>query len=210
MALDELLDEHEQGERVRTWLRQNAFGLIGGLVLGLALIGGGKWWMQQAHEKRVAIGESYRTTIDTLAAGDLEAAATQARALAGTSYEPLVALDLAKAQLEAGKGEDAIATLRAARSDDPGLAAVIRQRLARLLVDAGKGEEALALLKDQDDPASFEVVGDVHYAAGKHDEARAAYDQALRNLDAASPQRQLLELKLTQAGGTPATTGTES
>ena len=23
MAIDDLLDEHEQGERVRTWLRQN-------------------------------------------------------------------------------------------------------------------------------------------------------------------------------------------
>lgn len=210
MALDELLDEHEQGERVRTWLRQNAFGLVGGLALGLALIGGGKWWTQQAHEKRIAIGETYRTTIDSLATGDLDTAATQARALAGTSYEPLLALDLAKAQLEAGKGEDAIATLRAAHSDDPGLAAVIRQRLARLLVDAGKGEEALTLLAGQDDPSSFEVVGDAHHAQGKADEARKAYEEALRKLDAASPQRQLLELKLTQAGGTPATTGTES
>jgi len=56
MALDELLDEHEQGEKVRTWLKENALGLVGGLVLGLALIGGGKWWTQRQHEARVALG----------------------------------------------------------------------------------------------------------------------------------------------------------
>lgn len=44
MAIDDLLDEHEQGERVRTWLRDNAAGLIGGLALGLLLIWGWRWW----------------------------------------------------------------------------------------------------------------------------------------------------------------------
>ena len=37
MAIDELLDEREQGERVKAWLRDNSLGLIGGLVLGGAL-----------------------------------------------------------------------------------------------------------------------------------------------------------------------------
>ena len=31
MAIDDLLDEHEQSERVRAWLRNNAAGLIGGV-----------------------------------------------------------------------------------------------------------------------------------------------------------------------------------
>ena len=35
--MDELLNEHEQGERVRSWLQRNALGLIGGIVAGLAL-----------------------------------------------------------------------------------------------------------------------------------------------------------------------------
>ena len=34
MALDDLLDEHEQSERVRSWIRSNALGLLGGIVLG--------------------------------------------------------------------------------------------------------------------------------------------------------------------------------
>lgn len=210
MALDELLDEHEQSEKVRNWLKQNSLGLVGGLALGLALIGGGKWWMQQQHLKRVATGESYRSTLDAIGAGDLDKAKAQAASLADTPYAALAALDLAKAQLDAGNTDDAIATLRAAGSDDPGLSALIRQRLARLLIDAGKGEEALALLADIDDATSIETRGDARFALGKTEEARKDYAEALRKLDVAAPQRQLLELKLTQAGGTPETTGTES
>ena len=30
MAIDDLLDEHEQSERVRTWLRKNGLSIIGG------------------------------------------------------------------------------------------------------------------------------------------------------------------------------------
>lgn len=210
MALDELLDEHEQSEKVRNWLKQNSLGLVGGLALGLALIGGGKWWMQQQHQKRVAIGESYRSTLDAIGAGDIDKAKAQAASLADTPYAALAALDLAKAQLDAGNTDEAIATLRAAGSEDPGLSALIRQRLARLLIEAGKGEEALGLLAGFDDAASIETRGDARFALGKTEEARKDYEEALRKLDVAAPQRQLLELKLTQAGGAPETTGTES
>lgn len=210
MALDELLDEHEQGEKVRNWLKENALGLLGGLALGLALIGGGKWWIQKQHQERVAIGETYYRLVRAIESGDLEAAGREAAPLAGTSYAPLAAMALAKGQLDAGDRDAAIATLRAARSDDPGLAAVIRQRLARLLVDAGQGEEAVTLLAGTEDAGALETRGDAHFALGRVEEARKDYDAALRKLDVAAPQRTLLELKLGQAGGTPDPAGTES
>ena len=210
MALDELLDEHEQGERVRSWLRQNSLGLVGGLALGLALIWGGRWWMEQAHQKRVAGGEAYRAALASIGANELDKAATQAAALKQGPYAALVAMDLAKAQLDAGKRDEAIATLRAVNSNDAGITLVARQRLARLLIDAGKGEEALSLLAGSDDATSIEIRGDAHFALDKHEDARKDYADALRKLDVAAPQRQLLEFKLTQAGGTPETTGTES
>lgn len=210
MALDELLDEHEQGEKVRTWLKENGLGIVGGLALGLALIGGGKWWLQQQHQERVATGEAYDRMVATIQAGDIGQASSAADALADSSYAPLAALTLAKGQLEGGDRDAAIATLRAAHSDDPGLAAVVRHRLARLLIDAGQGEQALALLDGAEDAGALETRGDAHFALGREDEARAEYEQALRKLDVAAPQRGLLELKLTQTGATPDTTGTES
>ncbi len=210
MALDELLDEHEQGERVRNWLRQNSFGLIGGLALGLVLIWGGRWWMQEAQAKRLALAETYDSVVASLGAGDSAKAAEQTATLADTPYAPLAALDLAKAQLDAGQRDEAIATLRAAQSQEPALAAVIDHRLARLLIDAGKGDEALAMLEQAEEPAALEVRGDARYAKGELEQAREDYALALRKLDPAAPQRRLLELKLTQTGGSPEPTGTES
>jgi len=210
MALDELLDEHEQGERVRNWLRQNSFGLIGGLALGLALIGGGRWWMQEAHEKRLALGESYAAVVADLQAGDAAQAKERTAALAGTAYAPLAALDLAKVQVDAGAKDDAIATLRGAGAEEPALTDVIEHRLARLLIDADKPGEALTLLADAQDASALETRGDARYAMGEIDQAREDYEQALRKLDPAAPQRRLLELKLTQTGGSPVTTGIQS
>ena len=54
MAIDDPLDEHEQSERVLLWLRENGAGLIGGIVLGLAAIGGWKWWQQQQSQQQLA------------------------------------------------------------------------------------------------------------------------------------------------------------
>jgi predicted negative regulator of RcsB-dependent stress response len=203
MAIDELLDEHEQGERVRAWLRGNAAGIIGGVVLGLALIGGWKWWQAEALDRQVATGETYQAVLDSVAAGELEKAVARAGTLEGV-YASLAALALAKAQLAADDRDAAIASLRAAPPAEPALAQVVEQRLARLLVDAGKGQDALELLADAQDPVSLEVRGDAHLALGKREDARKAYADALTRLDVAAPQRRLLEIKLTDAGGTPA------
>lgn len=204
MALDELLDEHEQSERVRDWLRRNAAGIIGGIVLGLGAVGGFKWWQAQAHQQNVRAGESYQAVLDSLEAGDLKKAQTQAAGLKEGAFAALVALDLAKAQLDAGQRDAAIASLRGITTSDPGLSLVLKQRLARLLIDAGKGQEALQLLAGAEDPSGLEARGDAQLALGKRDEARKAYADALTKLDVAAPQRRLLELKLTDAGGTPA------
>jgi predicted negative regulator of RcsB-dependent stress response len=203
MAIDDLLDEHEQSERVRNWLRQNAAGLIGGVALGLAAIYGWFWWKDQGAAARLKAANDYQVVVDQIQAGKVKEAQGKAGALKDTAFAALAALDIAKAQVDGGKRDDAIATLRGIRADDPAIAAVVSQRLARLLIDAGKGEEALTLLKDLDDPVAHEVRGDALFALGRKEQARDAYNKALGKLDVAAPQRRLLELKLTQAGGIP-------
>ena len=205
MAIDDLLDEHEQGERVRQWLRENGAGLIGGVLLGLAAIGGWQWWGKHRAQQRVELAASYDAIGASIEVNKLDQAKAQAAKLPAGVYAALAALDLAKAQLEAGKRDDAIATLRSAKIEDPAMAAIANTRLAQLLVDAGKGREALALLPA--DSTSVEVQqarGDALFALGEVAQARAAYEQALIHMDVAAPQRRLVELKLSQVGGTPA------
>lgn len=207
MAVDELLDEHEQGERVRQWIRQNAIGVVGGIAVALVLVYGWGRWQDHLHGKRVAKGEAYAAFSESLEAGDLE----QARTLAASNelhegvYASLVPLDLAAAQVRAGETEAAIASLSGLTDADPALAPIVARRLAVLLLDAGRTDEALAAIGDARDPGSLELRGDAERAAGRLDQARDAYAGALAALDqAAVPQRNLLEIKLMEVGGTPA------
>lgn len=203
MAIDELLDEHEQGERVRGWIRRNGAGVIGGVVLGLGVVGGWQWWQKQQADERAQAGARYQAALKTVEGGGVPKSTDQFTALNGTAYGTLGALVLAKAQVDGGQRDAAIATLKAAPRGDAGLAAVIDQRLARLLVDAGKPQDAIALLANATGTGALETRGDAEVAAGKRDAARATYRKALATAEVGSPQRRLLELKLADIGGTP-------
>jgi predicted negative regulator of RcsB-dependent stress response len=209
MAIDDLLDEHEQSERVRSWLRQNGAGLIGGVVLGLAAIAGWQWWQQQQQVAHEAAGQRFQAALKAIETNDLKQAQPAVAALDkdGAAYATLAGLQLAKAQVDAGQRDAAIATLRAIKSDDAALSEVVQSRLARLLTDAGKPTEALKVLGDKPQAAAaLEARADAFTALGKPEDARAAYAQALAKLDVGAPQRRLVELKLTEVGGSPART----
>jgi predicted negative regulator of RcsB-dependent stress response len=205
MAIDDLLDEHEQSEKVRSWLKDNGLGLVGGVVLGLSLIAGWQWWQRQQHQDRLQTAQRYQTTIDQIHAGKLVPAQASITALSGGIYGTLASLELAKAQLDAGQRDAAIATLRQVKTHDAVLSATITQRLARLMIDAGKAGEAVQLLPATSvDPVTLQILGDAHVALGHTNDARAAYARALGQLAADAPQRRLIELKLSEVGGVAA------
>ncbi|WP_305803999.1 tetratricopeptide repeat protein [Stenotrophomonas sp. YIM B06876] len=204
MAIDDLLDEHEQSERVRTWIRKNGAGILGGVVFSIAVIGGWQWWQRQQVSQLAEANARYDAVIRSLQSKDLAEAAKDVAALEGgkaSIYADLAALELAKAQVDAGKSEAAIATLRAVKAEGE-FKLLIEQRIARLLIETGKPDEALKLLATGEDSASLEIRGDALMAQSKRDEARELYSRALARLDVAAPQRRLLETKLTDAGGT--------
>ncbi|MDR6094810.1 tetratricopeptide repeat protein [Stenotrophomonas sp. SORGH_AS_0321] len=208
MAIDDLLDEHEQSERVRTWLRKNGLSIIGGVAIAVGAIWGWGYWQQEHGNKLASANVEYQKVLQGIQENKLDDAGKAVKALdAGPSniYSELAALQLAKAQVEAGKNDDALATLRAVTVEGD-LKHVVDQRIARLLVATGKGSEAITLLGSASDPASLEIHGDALIAAGKRDEARGQYEKALKTLDVAAPQRRLLETKLMDAGGTVAAT----
>ncbi len=212
MAIDDLLDEHEQGERVRTWLRQNGAGIFGGVVLGIGAIAGWQWWQKDQVNKLAEANAQYDAVTRSLQSSDLDEAAKQVTALESGKagiYADLAALELAKAQVEAGKAEDAIKTLQALKAEGE-FKMLIDQRIARLLIETGKPADALAVLGNAEDSAGLEIRGDALIAQDKRDEARELYRQSLGRLDVAAPQRRLLETKLADAGGTVADSAAEN
>lgn len=207
MAIDDLLDEHEQSERVRSWVRSNALGIFGGIGLGLAAIAGWQWWQGQQLEGRMTVNARYAEAVTRYEAGDLpagkERTAINGLSKGNPTLGTLAALQLAKAQVDGGKRDEAIMTLRGLHDLDPDMRAIVRQRLARLLVDAGKAKDALALLDDERNPAMLDARGDAQMVLGDRSKAQQAYLKALALVDIGDPQHRLLQLKLIEAGGTP-------
>lgn len=207
MAIDDLLNEHEQSERVRGWVRSNAIGLIGGVGLGLGAIFGWQWWQGQQMQAQMGVNARYAQAVEGFDAGIVPADKGREVITSLSKGNPtlgtLAALQLAKVQAESGKRDDAIATLRNLRDLDADLRPIVRQRLARLLIDAGKPKEALPLLDDDKNPSMLDVRGDARFALGERAQAQKDYLKALALVDVGDPQHRLITLKLIEAGGTP-------
>jgi predicted negative regulator of RcsB-dependent stress response len=207
------IDEYEQGERVRTWLRNNGSSLIGGVVLGLACLGGWQWWQGQQEQQKLRAADEYYAFSRALDGGDEAKAGAHATALgkdyAKTPFPALAALRQAEQLVSAGKPDEALAVLDAVDSKplDPLLAELVRLRAARLLLAMDRPQDALTRL-DAISAGSYssvaeEIRGDAEMALGRRDAARAAYEKALASMDIAAPTRPMVEMKLTDAGGSP-------
>ena len=205
------IDEYEQGERVRKWLRDNGASVFGGIALGLAAIAGFQFYQARGDAHRVEASKQFERFIEAEEAGNADSASAILTALgreyADTPYPALAAIRVASARLEAGQAEEALKAIEAglpsARED--GLRQMLLLRAARAELILGRTDAALARLPgvtlDAYRTLRHEIEGDALAAQGKRDEARAAYEKALTALDSASPLRGVLELKLADVGG---------
>ena len=212
MAIEQL-DEYEQGEQVRKWLRNNGSSIITGIALGLACIFGWQWWQGQGSRHREEAATQYQSFTDAITAKDDSKVEALALAFDGkfadTGFSTLATLRHAQYQQSKGETDKAIATLKAkaGKVNDPVIAELFALHEGRLLLLAGKPEDALkqvAAIKTSNFPEVLdELRGDIQMARGQRDEARKSYEQALTHLDQAAPIRGLLEMKLIDAGGQP-------
>jgi len=205
----EILDEHEQSERVRVWLRNNGSNMLTGIALGVALVTGWHWWQGSRVEHRVTAAVQYRALVDAAGAKQADSVDAITKSLqAGfkdTPYALLAALEQARIKLDAGDHKAALEALSAVDLDkqDPALATIVSLRAARLEIALGEPDKALARLAHLD-PAyaalADETRADALLALGRSDEARSAYEQALTRIDAGSPLRAAVEMKLRELG----------
>ena len=68
MSFD-VLDEHEQGELVQKWLRENAVAIATGIALGLALIFGWQQWKVHRSTQDAAAAAQYQALADAVDGG---------------------------------------------------------------------------------------------------------------------------------------------
>jgi predicted negative regulator of RcsB-dependent stress response len=110
-----------------------------------------------------------------------------------------------KGQLDAARGE--LAWVAESASQDE-YRAVAKLRLAGLLLDEKKYDEASKQLEGVDSGEFAALAadrrGDILFAQGKTEEAKAAYQKAWATMDAKVEYRRIVEAKLNVLGANPA------
>lgn len=204
--MDEFLSEKEQMEQIRDWWKEYGWYLIGGAVLGGALLFG--WTRYQSYEQqRVEIASALYDELFGAVADRADVRATELLAeiraeYASSPYADQAALLMASLRLDQQQPEAAVDELRFVleATEDAELALVARQRLARLLLHMERYDEVLTLLEDLE-PSRFtgrfsELRGDVYLAQGEVDRARTAYMEAYNAEFTDVLDRNVLQMKI--------------
>lgn len=186
--------EEQRVEALKKWWQDNGKLVVAGLVLGVALIAG--WRFYQDHKIKHAEQASslYAAVMQAAETGaDINMQQTRVNELmadyANTPYAALSALILAKQQAQAGDNLKAIQQLEwvIKNSSAVELQNIARLRMARLMMATEQYDAAMTLLAAEY-PESFtalyeELKGDLHVLRGETDLARAAYDKAIQASD---------------------------
>ena len=205
------LEEQEQIAAIKDWWRRYGNYVTTGVTVACVLIIGWQGWRYYHNSQAAQAGVLYSAIEQGLAKNDpaaIKDATDQLTAkYSGTGYAPRGALLAAKVAFEAG--DRATAKLRLqwvidnAKEDE--LRQLARLRLASVLLDEKQYDQALQTLDAKHDDAIdglyADLRGDILTAAGKSAEARAAYQIALTKLDAKSPYRSYVQVKLDGLGG---------
>jgi predicted negative regulator of RcsB-dependent stress response len=217
MAFD-VLDEHEQGELVQKWLRENAMSIAIGIVLGLVLIFGWQQWKAHRAQHAVQAAVEYQALVEAADAKKADEVNTIAERLrkdySDTAYAVFAAMRGAEIANEKGDLKTAADDLSWA-SEHAGasaLKALAGLNLAKVQLAQGDANAALktvdGLPKGDYAALASEVRGDILTQLGRADDARAAYQEALSHLDPQAPNRDLVQMKLDNLGAAPVAVAT--
>jgi predicted negative regulator of RcsB-dependent stress response len=212
----EVLDEHEQGEQVQKWLRENALSILIGIGLGLVLLFGWQQWRTHRAQHQLDASIQFNALVGDIDKKDYDAAKAIAAKLksdySDTPYAVLAALREADIASGRGDAETAYATLDWAwqHAAIDGLKAVVGLNLARVQIARNKSQDALDLLdklpKGGFEATAAELRGDAFVALNKPSDARAAYADALTHLEPTAPNRAFVEMKLNDIAAADAST----
>jgi predicted negative regulator of RcsB-dependent stress response len=205
------LQEQEQVDAFKAWWKDNGKFLLLALVVMLIGVAAVKGWQSYKVKQATEAATLFAELGKQLNSNDPKRINDAADAVIGkygsSAYAPRASLLAAHANIQAKDMTRATSQLLWVidHADEAALKDVARLKLASVYLDGKKYAEAQTLL-DAAHPESFnglyaDIKGDVLSAQGKNDEARAAYQQAYEKIDAKSPYRNLIQMKLDALGG---------
>lgn len=203
-------EEQEDLDKLKAWWKNYGNSAIIGIVLGVAILVGFRYWTQYTEQRLHAAAGIYEQMVQNFNARKMGEVVKLGETLvdeyASTPYAGMAGLLLARQDFDAGDAAKAKQRLQwvLEHADDAAVKHAARLRLARLRLDGGEKDAALALL-DVKDRTGFEaeyeeLKGDIHVAQGQREAARQAYREALKHLPEGSAYAPLLNMKLDDLG----------
>jgi predicted negative regulator of RcsB-dependent stress response len=192
--VEEYRTEEEQVEALRRWWKENGTSIIAAVIIALAGSFAWQTWQSSQEGRQEEASTVYQAMLQAIGVGQASINAQAGVNLAeqlkqnfdGTTYAQFAALHLAALAVNRGELPEAEDELRwvlgkAAKGSDA--EQVAQLRLARVLASSGDIDQALAILEDAAPGpygASYAAArGDILQSAGRTEEARDAYMQAL-------------------------------
>lgn len=211
--MSDLYDTHEQGERVKSWLRENGSAIVMGLVLAFGLMFGFKQFQAWETSERQQASAEYQVMIELLAESNMDAAVPNYEVLKTefpkSAYTSMASLMMAKSRLQAGQLDLAASALIHAmeHAQPEPLKVIATARLARVRLSQGDTEVAQKLLDGVSSEKGFEAQfaelrGDIHLTRGETELAIQNYQLALAQLQDGVGNRVYLTIKLEALGAT--------
>ena len=208
------LEEQDQLDDLKAWWSRwgnTVSAVIIAACLAVVAFQGWRWWQAKQNDEASTL---YGAVSTALRSGDLakakDAVAQLTDRYAGTAYAPRGALLYARMLFDQGDKTGARTQLQwvVDRGGDDEVRDVARFRLAEVQFDEKAYDAALSTLDARHADAFSGVFadlrGDILVAAGRPNEARTAYQTALTKLDAKSPYKIYVQVKLDAIGGAPA------
>lgn len=201
--MDLNLNDDEQAEAIKKWWRENGRAVVLGVVIGLSVVVGVRYWFHytkdQSNDASIIYSQIEKAMANNEAEVILEKGQELVSNFSNTSYAVMAGLIMAKVELEAGKPDLAKDRLQWVISNgNEELQHTARLRLARLLLDSDNVKEADALIagiKSAGYAAAYEELrADIALANGNTTQARELYRLALAGAN--GPRREFLQMKI--------------
>ncbi|MGD0960404.1 MAG: tetratricopeptide repeat protein [Methylomonas sp.] len=186
--------EEEQLDQLKKWWAVNQTSVIAGVVAAIVIITAVNFWQRYQTESRNQASQTFQQLLETEAKKNPDSVEKIAEKLSAENpslaYAQFAALQLAKVKVEKGDLEGAKTVLEneIKNSGNPEIRHVARLRLIELLLATKQYEQGLQLIAalDPADSQGYsarydELQGDIFVAMDRLDEARSAYQSAIRS-----------------------------
>ena len=196
-------NENEQTDALRRFFANNGKALAVGVVIGIAALGGWRYWSGHQEEATKSVSAQYQQLTSAMQAGKpetLEAVNTFANENSNT-YGALAAMDLAKQYVDTNQLDKAATLLQNGLKDtkDANLQAVINLRLARIQLQQNHADAALKTLDAVKGDGWTAIVADIRGEAllskGDKQGARDAWSKGVES-DASPALKQMMQMKM--------------